>query len=717
MEQGYRTLHRERTELALQGLGGPDCTPNGVPDFDFVANDPFGAIWPAISAGFNDSPFPGFILNLRETFSLALTSNNHGQGGCQFFNPFLTSLTDPNLANTPELFDWMQVQALRADKRNKLAVFDAVISGELFEMVGGTAQFAAGAQYRDRSAKSRAPAINFPGVADAILSYNPDGSVNETFYITNNLECSNCIFNFDHDRDVSAVFLELSLPFAENVETQIAVRYEDYGGNIGSEVTPKFGISWRPIDELLVRASFSQSFRAPNIGVVEESFEAFGTAVQDPIRNQKVRAGLLPPTNENAQRNGSFTLGKPNPDLGTESADTFSAGFQWTPGGRLDGFSLGADIWRFEVEDRVLPQVPIAGLAPELELFKTAVADKSNYILNDSVKVDAFPQYESCDPDTLAAQFGLDSDERLEGGRLDGFSLGADIWRFEVEDRVLPQVPIAGLAPELELFKTAVADKSNYILNDSVKVDAFPQYESCDPDTLAAQFGLDSDERLECVVDPRTYKIEGVQRLLGSTSAQLVTIVLPAINGGNIVVDGIDLDMAYSWDSDWGRFRLSIGYTHVRQYEVSGIPGLDLGLKETGVTDAAGTDGDTPYVRSLPDNKGNITMSWSRDNHRITAINRYIGSYKVLDYDNRLETTSVRLLPYLKPQVPSSNTWDFQYNYTHSWSNDALGTTIFTAGLLDAFNEDLPMYRFQTYDRSVFDGRGRRWYARALWQF
>ncbi|MCH7817063.1 MAG: TonB-dependent receptor, partial [Proteobacteria bacterium] len=515
-----------------------------------------------------------------------------------------------------------------------VAVFDAVISGELFEMVGGTAQFAAGAQYRDRSAKSRAPAINFPGVADAILSYNPDGSVNETFYITNNLECSNCIFNFDHDRDVSAVFLELSLPFAENVETQIAVRYEDYGGNIGSEVTPKFGISWRPIDELLVRASFSQSFRAPNIGVVEESFEAFGTAVQDPIRNQKVRAGLLPPTNENAQRNGSFTLGKPNPDLGTESADTFSAGFQWTPGGRLDGFSLGADIWR-----------------------------------------------------------------------------------FEVEDRVLPQVPIAGLAPELELFKTAVADKSNYILNDSVKVDAFPQYESCDPDSLAAQFGLDSDERLECVVDPRTYKIEGVQRLLGSTSAQLVTIVLPAINGGNIVVDGIDLDMAYSWDSDWGRFRLSIGYTHVRQYEVSGIPGLDLGLKETGVTDAAGTDGDTPYVRSLPDNKGNITMSWSRDNHRITAINRYIGSYKVLDYDNRLETTSVRLLPYLKPQVPSSNTWDFQYNYTHSWSNDALGTTIFTAGLLDAFNEDLPMYRFQTYDRSVFDGRGRRWYARALWQF
>jgi hypothetical protein len=44
-----------------------------------------------------------------------------------------------------------------------------------------------------------------------------------------------CCFDYDDDRTTSAVFMELSLPFIENVETQIAVRYEDYGGNIGSE--------------------------------------------------------------------------------------------------------------------------------------------------------------------------------------------------------------------------------------------------------------------------------------------------------------------------------------------------------------------------------------------------------------------------------------------------------------------------------------------------
>lgn len=634
VEQEYRTLNREKSELALQGLGGPNCTPNGVKDFDYVSADPYGLTWPGLAANFNDVPFPGYILNLRETMSLALTSDNHGKDGCEFFNPFLTSLNDPTVANSAELWDYMQEDVLRADKRNQLAVFDAVVSGEMFEMTGGTAQFAAGVQYRDTSRKSRAPAINFPGIPDAIMEYDADGNVSETAYITNNLECSGCIFNFDHERDVSSVFMELSLPFIENVETQIALRYEDYGGEIGSNVSPKVAMSWRPIDDLLVRASYSQSFRAPNIGVIEESFESFGTSVQDPISNQAVRAGLLPATNENAERESSFTKGAPNPNLGNEEADTYSMGFQWTPSGALDGFNLGADIWRFEVTDRVLPQVPIAALQPQIDKFNTVVGDTSNYIFNESVKPDA---------------------------------------------------PIP--------------------------------YLSCDPTAIEAEFGRDSDERLECVVDPRLYEVNGVQRLNGDTDAGLVTLILPALNGGNIEVDGIDLSTGYAWDNDWGNFRLGITYTHVNQYEVADIPGLDLGLKETGVTDAAGTDGDAPYVRSLPDNKGTITFSWSRDAHRVTVINRQIGSYDVLDYEARLDTTSPALLPYLKPQVESYNTWDLQYNYTANWGNTSLGQTIFTVGIIDALNEELPMYRFQTFDRSVFDGRGRRWYARALWSF
>ena len=180
--------------------------------------------------------------------------------------------------------------------------------------------------------------------------------------ITNNLECANCIFNFDDQRDIRHCLLSYHYP-GENVETQVA-RYEDYE-DIGSALSPKIAASWRPVEELLLRASWSESFRAPNIGVVNQAFEANGTTIQDPIRNQEVRAGVLPATNENAIANFFYTRGRANPDLDPEYADTFNVGFQWTPGGDLDGLSVGADIWRFEVEDRVLPLVLALPLIPK----------------------------------------------------------------------------------------------------------------------------------------------------------------------------------------------------------------------------------------------------------------------------------------------------------------------------------------------------------------
>ncbi len=638
VEENYLTLQRDRTELALQGLGGPDCTPNGVPGFDFTnpAVDPLG-VWAGLSDNFNDVAFPSYILNMRETFSYALTSNNHGQGGCQFLNPFLTALTDPNLANSQELQDWITQDVMRADKQNKLLVIDAVFNGELFEMTGGTAQFATGFQYRSRNANSVAPTLNQPGI-NTIASYDAEGNP-ATFHenFTNNLECAECIFNFDHDRNVRAAFLELSLPFAENVETQVALRWEDYGENIGSELTPKVAMSWRPIDELLIRGSYSQSFRAPNIGVVFESFEAFGITVQDPISNQLVRAGILPPTNENAEPEDSFTVGSPNPNLGNESADTYSIGFQWTPGGDLDGLSVGADIWRFEVSDRVLPQ----------------------------------------------------------SGR-------------------------AAIQPQIDLFAQVAQDPNNYIENTSYALDATPRFVSCDPNALEAQFGIDSDERRNCVVDPRLYDIiPEIDRLAGDLDANLVTIVLPAVNAGNIELQGIDVKLGYAWDTDWGNFRLGLDYTHVDEYLVKNIPGYEFGLQESGRFDAAGTEGESPLVRSVPDNKGNINFSWSRDNHRVAIFNRHIGSYEVLSHTDFIENPRENQfdIALAKPMIDSYNTWDIQYNYTHTWGNSSLGSTNFTIGVIDATNADIPLHRRQTFDRSVFDARGRRWYARALWQF
>ncbi len=641
LEQSYRTFHRERAQLAANGLGGPNCTPNGVSDFDFIGqpgplNGALPTAWKYYGTSLTQTFFPGYVFNTKESLSLALTSNNQGQGGCVFYNPFLTRLTDPSLANSQELMDWLVPTVNLHDKRNKLGVFDAVVSGELFEMAGGTAQFATGLQRRVRNTHSRASDLDFPGQPNAILGYDSSGTPNRFQYVSNNFDCAFCAGNYEHERTTDALFLELSLPFIPNVETQIALRYEDYGGNIGSEISPKIAMSWRPMETVLLRGSFSQSFRAPNIAIIEEGLESSNVIFNDPFANQKVRAGLLEPTIYNGEAEHTYTLGGPAPYVGNEYADTYSAGFLWTPSGNLDGLSVGADFWRFEVSDRVLPEPAISALQPEIDKF----------------------------------------------------------------------LSIRG-------------DASKYILNSSISSSATNPFEPCNPNALEAQYGRDSAQRLECVVDPREYVVDGIQRAATATDANLITLTLAAVNAGVITADGVDVKVGYNFDTDLGQFRVGLDYTHVRQYQLSEVPGLVYGLLDTGVYDAAGTSGDGNLVRSLPDNKGHLTFSWMQGNHNVTAINRHIGSYKDLSYQTAYDSGTDFTRSLLRKNVDSYQTWDLQYNYSHYWENDKLGTTRFTVGVLDVFNEDLP-YRESSslgFDSSVFDGRGRRIYGRVLMQF
>jgi hypothetical protein len=242
-------------------------------------------------------------------------------------------------------------------------------------------------------------------------------------------------------------------------------------------------------------------------------------------------------------------------------------------------------------------------------------------------------------------------------------------------------------------------------------------YTACSPSAIEAEFGRDSTERLNCVVDPRTYVVPKIQRAFGVTTADLITTTLSAINAGQITADGADITAAYTWSNDLGIFRAGLDYTHVRQYMLKDVPGLALGLLDTGVFDAAGTTGDGNIVRSLPDNRGNLTLSWQRDAHGVTLINRHIGSYRDLAYDTAYQEATDFTRGLLTTELDSYQTWDLQYRYSKDWGG-RIGTTNFTMGVLDMFNEDLPFREVSSlnYDTVIFDGRGRRLYARVLWQ-
>lgn len=69
---------------------------------------------------------------------------------------------------------------------------------------------------------------------------------------------------------VPLVSEDMNIPFAQSVDAQLAVRYENFD-TFGDVTKPKVALSWRPFDWMLVRSAWSEGFRAPNL---QQQFEA-----------------------------------------------------------------------------------------------------------------------------------------------------------------------------------------------------------------------------------------------------------------------------------------------------------------------------------------------------------------------------------------------------------------------------------------------------------
>ena len=163
----------------------------------------------------------------------------------------------------------------------------------------------------------------------------------------------------DATRDRTAAYVEFQTILPYEVEISAAARYEKYEQegktNLGTssstfdKVIPKVGITWRPVEDLLLRSSWGESFRAPNMGEMFQSYALSFPTVRDTAwcdaNPGQFTDGYC---NDAGEQVGTWFGG--NSELGAETGDSLTAGFVWNI---LDNLSLEATYYDISYEDKI----------------------------------------------------------------------------------------------------------------------------------------------------------------------------------------------------------------------------------------------------------------------------------------------------------------------------------------------------------------------------
>ena len=151
--------------------------------------------------------------------------------------------------------------------------------------------------------------------------------------------------DFGHARNVAAVFTELSAPVTKSLELQAALRYERYQVT-GGAASPKLGVKYVPMKELLLRASVGSGFRAPSMtDLYRPVTEGTAATLVDPVCLAADPANTVTDCSDTWQ-----TFEYSNAKLKPERSRQFSLGTVLEP---MRNVSLNLDFWSIEKRDLI----------------------------------------------------------------------------------------------------------------------------------------------------------------------------------------------------------------------------------------------------------------------------------------------------------------------------------------------------------------------------
>jgi iron complex outermembrane receptor protein len=234
----------------------------------------------------------------------------------------------------------------------------ADITGELFTLPAGALSVAAGLERRD------------------VRGYDRPGQFEQSGYSTD-LAGNATVGAYS----VKEAYLEINVPLfkgkplAELLSVDLASRHSDYS-NFGTTTNSKASVMWKPVKDLLARATVAQGFRAPTVGDTfgggQQSFDSyldacdskFGDAATSPataarcaargvpVGFRQVNQAGTPVTSAGAQTPTPFNTGAGNDSLTPETATTRTLGLVYSPS-FVTGLSVAVDYFDIRIKNRI----------------------------------------------------------------------------------------------------------------------------------------------------------------------------------------------------------------------------------------------------------------------------------------------------------------------------------------------------------------------------
>ena len=214
---------------------------------------------------------------------------------------------------------------------------DVRANGTLFSWWGGDVQAAIGAEHRREDLEDLRPPFH---------GENPSSSGLET--TNNDFLLHPPRPDVLGDRDVTSIYAELlvplvseenSIPLVNRLELNLSARNERYS-DFGNTTKPKIGLNWKPVESVMLRASYNEGFMAPSLAALYTSPRwsiTAGAGDTDTYRN--------PALNEGPYVMRTYFGG--NPGLQAQESEGTTFGFVIEVP-FVEGLSVNADWWSID---------------------------------------------------------------------------------------------------------------------------------------------------------------------------------------------------------------------------------------------------------------------------------------------------------------------------------------------------------------------------------